>query len=221
GVAAVVGATSFSFSGGTIPAASGGVAGTCTVTVNVVSSTPGVYINTIPAGAVTSSQGSSAQAAQATLTVAALRHITGTKAFAPANLHGNGNPSTVTITLTNPNGVQLTNATFSDALPAGVALAPTPNFSTPCARGPRHANAGTTSASFAGGTIPANGSCTVKFDVVASAPNAFVNANVTNTIASGGVTTNEGVINDSIAGSVRLQTAASIAKAFAPTPITT
>jgi len=220
-VTAVVGATNFSFSGGTIPAAAGGVAGQCTVTVNVVSPTPGVYINTIPAGAVTSSQGSSAQAAQATLTVAALRHITGTKVFAPANLHGNGNPSTVTITLANPNGVQLTNATFNDALPAGLAIAPTPNSSTTCVGGTVTANAGATSASFTGGTIPANGSCTVKFDVVASAPNTPANGNVTNTIGAGTVTTNEGVINDAISGAVRLQTAASITKAFAPTPITT
>ena len=83
----------------------------------------GVFINLIPAGAVSSSQGTNPQNANATLTVAALQPVAGAKAFLPTNLHGGGTASTVTLTLTNPNGVALTGAALTDTLPAGLAIA--------------------------------------------------------------------------------------------------
>ena len=215
------GAGSFSFSGGTIPAAVGATPGQCSVTIDVDSLTAGVFINTIPVGAVASSQGTNPQAASATLTVAALQPLTGGKAFVPANLHGGGNPSTVTITLTNPNPVPLTNAAFTDTLPGGVAVAPTPDAATTCVGGTVTATAAATTASLAGGTIPASGSCTISFDVIASTPNAASNNNVTNTIGAGAVTTSQGVVNTSFNNTVRLQTGSSLAKSFAPGTITT
>ena len=39
----------------------------------------------------------------------------------PTNLHGGGTPSTVTLTLTNPNGVALTSASLTDTLPVAIA----------------------------------------------------------------------------------------------------
>ena len=69
----VAGGGTIPLSGGTIPALSGGVAGQCQIQVDVVSSSPNTYLNTIPVGAVTSSQGSNSQAAQATLVVSARR----------------------------------------------------------------------------------------------------------------------------------------------------
>ena len=66
-VTATAGGASVALSNGTIPA------GTCTVTVNVTSATAGSYVNTIAAtpgtGSATSSGGSNAVAASATLTV--------------------------------------------------------------------------------------------------------------------------------------------------------
>ena len=82
----------------------------------------GVFINNIPAGAVSSSQGTNPQNANATLTVAALRPVTGAKAFAPANLHGGGTASTVTLTLTNPNSVALTERRSPTRCPRGSRL---------------------------------------------------------------------------------------------------
>ena len=219
-VAAVSGNGSFSFSGGTIPAAVGLTAGQCTVQVDVRSPSAGVYINTIPANAVTSSQGANAQAAAATLTVAALRSVTGAKAFAPTNLHGGGTPSTVTLTLTNPNGVALTAAAFTDTLPvASLAIAATPNASTTCGAG--IVTTTTNTASLAGGTIPANGSCIVRFDVVAANPNVYVDANVANSIAAGALSTAQGATNTAFSANVRLQTGARVEKSFVPTSITT
>jgi len=55
----------------------------CTITVNVTSATPGSWLNTIPANALTSTQGASnASAATATLAVNA-PDVTLTKAFSP------------------------------------------------------------------------------------------------------------------------------------------
>ena len=220
-VTATSGAANFSVSGGTIPAASGGIAGQCTVTVDVMSPSAGVFINNIPAGAVSSSQGTNPQNANATLTVAALQPVTGAKAFLPATLHGGGGTSTVTLTLTNPNGVALTNASLTDTLPvASLAIAAPPNATTTCGAGA--VGTGANTATLTGGTIPANGSCTIKFDVVAANPNVYVDGNVANTIPIGALSTTQGVTNAvAFAANVRLQTGARVEKVFAPTPITT
>jgi hypothetical protein len=50
-VTAVAGSTNFSLSGGTVPAQLGITPGSCTVSINVTSTTAGNLINTIPAGA--------------------------------------------------------------------------------------------------------------------------------------------------------------------------
>ncbi|HKW79455.1 MAG TPA: hypothetical protein VJQ49_00470, partial [Casimicrobiaceae bacterium] len=221
-VGATPGLRPIALSNGTIPAISGGVAGQCQVTVDVVSSTPNTYLNTIAAGAVSSSQGGNAQDAQATLVVSKPANVTGSKAFVPANVHGNGTPSTLTITLTNPNPIPLTNAALTDSLPAAITIAGTPNASTTCGGGaatPSAAASNPATIALSGGTIPANGSCTIKVDVVARNPNALTNANQTNTIAAGALTTTEGATSPAISASINVQTGGQVAKAFAPTPI--
>ncbi|MEO8486316.1 MAG: hypothetical protein ABI585_08255, partial [Betaproteobacteria bacterium] len=212
--------TSATFSGGSIPAAVGITPGSCQVTVDVVASAPDVYINTIAVGDVTSSEGSNSQAAEATLNVSALTPMSGSKVFAPTVLHGFGNPSVVTITLNNPNGVALTNVTFTDALPAQLVIDATPGPTNTCG-GTFTATAGATSASLAGGTIPAApGSCAVSFQVAAANPNAARNANVANTLPAGTVTTFEGVTNPLItSNNLLVQTGAQLVKAFAPATI--
>ena len=126
-VAATPGTQPVALSGGSIPGISGGAPGQCQLTINVVSSVPSTYLNTIPAGAVTSSQGTNPQAAQATLVVGAPANITATKVFAPTVVHGNGATqvsfSRLTITLANPNTIPLTNAAITDALPANITIA--------------------------------------------------------------------------------------------------
>jgi len=131
-VTATPGAGAVALSGGTIPAAVGTTPGQCQFTVGVLSNTPGTYINTIPVDAVSSSEGGNTQAAQASLVATALANLTGTKAFAPTVVHGGGGATTMTITLTNANGVPITNgdgavlghlcAFGQDALPHHLAL---------------------------------------------------------------------------------------------------
>ena len=101
--------------GGTIPAG-----GNCTIIGTVTApsnSTPGTYTNTIPALALTTTQGASnSVAATASAT---LQAVTITKAFAPASIPGDGvTPSTLTITVNNQTSVNLTNAALTDTLPA-------------------------------------------------------------------------------------------------------
>ncbi len=218
----VAGSGSIPLSAGTIPALSGSVAGQCQIQINVVSSTPNTYLNTIPAGAVSSSEGTNLQQAQATLVVSAPINVTGSKAFAPTNVHGLGTASTLTITLTNPNAIPLTNAAITDSLPAAITISSTPNNGTTCGSGiatPSSSAANPATIALSAGTIPANGSCTLFVDVVARNPDALLNANQTNTIVAGALTTTEGATSPAISANIDVQTGASVTKAFAPTPI--
>lgn len=205
---------------GTIAQSVGGVTGQCQISVSVIATSPDTYVNQIPASAASSSQGTNPLAANATLTVAPAAPVTGNKVFSPANLHGNGSPTTMTITLNNPNPFLLTNATLTDPLPAGLQVASTPTASTTCAGGTVTAVAGSTSVGLSGGSIPISGSCTVTVRIEASSPNNSQDADVTNVIPVSNLITDEGVTNaTTIQGAVRVQTGARVAKAFGPATI--
>jgi uncharacterized repeat protein (TIGR01451 family) len=225
-VGATPGTQPIVLSGGTIPALSGSAPGQCQVTINVVASIPSTYLNTIPAGAVSSSQGTNAQSAQATLVVGAPANITAAKAFVPANLHGNGGTqvsvSRLTITLTNPNTLALTNAAITDSLPAAVTIATPANAATTCGAGLATASPPATNPatlSLTGGTIPASGSCTLAVDVIARNPTAAANGNQTNSVPANALTTAEGATSPAFTATVNVQTGALVTKTFAPNPI--
>ncbi len=122
GTLSITPSTQVSLSGGTVPAGTGANSGTCAVSVVVTSATPGAYVNTVPVGGVSTSLGSNPGAASATLTVATVLGLTGSKSFSPSTIHVTG-LSTLTITLTNPNIGALTNATFTDTLPTPLLIA--------------------------------------------------------------------------------------------------
>ena len=230
---AVAGATSVSFSGGTLPKAIGTTPGQCDLSFDVIVLQPNVLINTVPAGEVTSSEGPNSQDAQATLNVTGLAPIIGTKTFGPLSfVHGYlplysqpipvGGKSTVTITLNNPNGIALTNVTFTDNLPAtpavasgGIVVSPVPNASTTCG-GTFVPVAGAKSVTLSGGTIPAGGSCNVRFDVVAESPTSSAQSNITNLIPAGAVTSFEGPTNSSFSAAITRQTGGALVKSFSP-----
>lgn len=209
--------SSVSLSGGTIPAATT-TPGGCQVTVDVVAATPSSYVNTIPAGNVSSSLGSNSQDASATFTVVALAPIAGSKAFSPTNVHGGGT-TRLTITLPNSNGVDLTGVHLTDTLPAQLVVAGTPNLATTCTPGTPSSTA--TTVSISGATIPAGGSCTFSVDVTPTTPNTFLNSTtVTNTVAANLATSDQGVSNNAFSKAVTVQTSAQVTKAFSPTSIT-
>ena len=231
GTLSIVPATQVSLAAGAIPAGDGINSGRCDVVVSVRSTIPGTYVNTIPAGGVTTTdQGSNPQAASATLTVSPFLPLTGTKAFSPNVLHVDpAGVSTVTITLTNPNTqLPLTNLSFTDNLPVPLEVSSPVTTGGTCGGAFTDGSGGTldptdTSFRITGGSLAANGSCTVTVQVRVRASEANVarNGGVTNTIGSGTVTTAEGVTTTaSISGSVTVQTGARVDKAFSPSTVT-
>ncbi len=178
-VTAIAGSNSLIYSGGGIAANA-----TCTIRVNVVSSTPNAYVNDIPAGSLTNTQGVTNALASAQFNVQAIGIA---KAFSPTGIQAGGS-STLTITLRNPTGTPYTNARVSDTLP----IAPN-NFleyvpgsaATTC--GGAASITGRT-LNLAGGTVPAGtiaapGSCTVTAQV--TIPAGVSTATYANTIAVG------------------------------------
>jgi len=202
------GNTGITLSGGTIATAGG----TCTFSINVTSATAGIYANT--ASGVNSNESSPAGPVSNTATLSVLAPPTAAKAFSPSTV-GQGQTSTLTITLNNPNTAAITGAAFTDTYPANVTTALMPNASTTCASGSVSSASG--SVSLSGATIPASGSCTVSIDVTSNVVNL---TGYTNTIAAGAVTTSNAGSNTSSASATLIVSTPTIVKSFAFNPAT-
>ena len=158
--------------------------GSCRVTVNVTPAHGGSYFNTLPAGALQTSNGSNAGPAVATLTVPQPAAVMLGKAFSPDTIDA-GDASTLTITLSNPNAsVANLSAPLTDTLPIGVVIAAIPT--TNCG-GPLTGNIGDGAVTLTTGSIPANGSCTVTVSVTAPIGGSYLN-----TLAAGALQTSNG-----------------------------
>jgi uncharacterized repeat protein (TIGR01451 family) len=133
------------------------------------------------------------------------------KVFVPGTIAAGGT-SLLTITLSNPNPVALTGATFNDNLPTGLTTVPG-TAGTTCGGS---ATQTTTSVSLTGGTIPATGNCTVTITVTASGGGAY-----NNIIPAGGLITTNGGSNTTPATSSVTVTVAPplVAKSFVPASI--
>lgn len=97
------------------------------------------------------------------------------KSFSPSTTSVNG-VSALTITLTNPNGGALSGYNFTDNLPANLVIA-TPNGATTsgCGTPTLTATAGSSSITFANGTVAANGTCVIKVNVTPATTGSKVN----------------------------------------------
>ncbi len=195
-------------SGGTLGGASGGTAASCTVSVDVTAATPGTLTNTVAAGGVTGTAGgipiTNPQPASATLTIApplevqiAIKGKTldGTIQSGAPFTTGSasstiGTGEVLTIRLRNPSAVDLSGVAFTDLLPAGLVLTPTPNGSTTCAGGVVSAPVSGTAIGLTGASLPAGAACTVSANVLSNAPGIY-----TDDIPVGDVTSYEGVTN--------------------------
>lgn len=231
--------TSVVLTGGTVPKATDAFnPGKCTITVPVTSTTVGnqvVYIpaNTTPdastaglvftAGAATGQHNSTD--ANATLQVNSLQAPTGSKTFAPSPSYV-GLPTTLTITLTNPNAsATMPLTTFTDTLPTGMVVAPTPNASVTCSgtgfvNGTVTPSAGDGAVTLNGGTIGQNGTCQVKVDVVVSALDAGnTSQNYTNTVAAGAIGNTRGLSSPSFQRQLTVSAPVSVAKSFTPSTV--
>jgi hypothetical protein len=186
--------SSVALTGAIIPAK-----GSCTVTLPVSSSTAGTYTNSIPANALTTGPaGGNTATATASLTVSAPVAPTISATFAPASVSTNSQ-STLTITLSNSNAYPLTQAALTNTVPSGVTMATSPVPATTC-NGSLTAGSGTEA--LAGGTIPANGSCTITLSVSSGAAGSY-----TDTIAANSLTTGQNASNTASASATLTVTA--------------
>jgi mucin-19 len=195
------------FSGLTLPAG-----GSCTVTLDVTSSTVGSNANTTSGVTTTQTPTAGTGAASVTLTV---RGTTLTKAFAPASVR-TGQSSTLTFTITNGTGNPAQSGlAFTETFPAGVVVASPSNSSTTCGGGTISGGPGSAAVALSGGALALNqGSCLVQVDVVSAAAGTYNNlaANVTGT--STGMT-------NSVNATLTVYNNAVVTKAFSPATIGT
>jgi uncharacterized repeat protein (TIGR01451 family) len=169
-VLATSGSGTISLSGASLGASSN-----CTFAVTVTGTTAGSKTNVT--GNVSAAIAGAGNQASANLLVVAPPSIT--KAFTP-NKFIPGGSTTLSFQITNPNAVGLTGIGFTDTLPSGLLVA-TPSQLTNTCHGTAVATAGTSLVSLSGGTLIANGSCTVSLKV--TAPEGIYN-NVTSAVTS-------------------------------------
>ena len=214
-VTAAPGTAVVKITGATIP-----IGATCSVFVQVTSTKFLNLTNTIPAGAVTSTEGlTNALATSATLST--LQGLGVTKAFSPTSV-SLGQVSTMQLRLLStldPNAatpVTLHNVSFTDNLPAGMSVAPTPNASTTCSGGTVSATAGSGLVTVSGMSLPPGTNCFVYVDVLASSLGVF-----TNTIPVGAMTSTEGYSNPTAAQAVlNVLPPPTVTKSFSPASVT-
>jgi len=174
------GSSSITLTGGKIPANS-----SCAITVHVAAQKAGTYVNWLHIGTLTTSNGSNAYQASASLLVStsagAGPHLL--KSFSPSII-GNNGISTLTIRLSNSyaSAAKLT-APLVDYMPAGMVVYG--GASNTCG-GVAKATPGTSILMLTGGAIPANGSCSVTVRVTAPCNNYF------NNLAAGALQTSNG-----------------------------
>jgi len=158
---------------GTVAYTGGSVAAgaSCTVTVDVTSTTFGAHVNV--SGDLTSSLGNSGTATD-TLNVDLAPPLFA-KAFDPATIV-TGGVSTLTLTVDNTlNTAPVGNLDVTDGLPAGVVVADPANAGTDCTGGTVTAAPGSGTVAYTGGTVAAGSVCTVTADVTAAAPGVYTN----------------------------------------------
>jgi uncharacterized repeat protein (TIGR01451 family) len=208
-VTAVKGSSTVNLSGGAIPAE-----GACTVTASVTAPVAGSFFNSLAAGALKTSNGNNASPAVATLTVTPVVSPSLTKSFSPASVSAGGT-STLTITLNNANSTAAAlTSPLVDTLPSGMTLSA--GGSTTCA-GTVTAAAGSSALTVTGGSIPANGTCTVTALVTLGAAGRY-----TNTLAAGALRTSNGSNTTAAAATLTATPilAPSLGKSFSPASIT-
>jgi len=206
------------FTGISIPASS-----SCTVTIVVTSSTQspaGGHANTVN-GPTSTETGLIVPGAPDTAYLSVLLSPTISKAFNPNSIDASTGVTTMTLTLTNPNAVQLTGGSFSDTFPANLTTVNTAQSYIGAGRGtctgviPSGLAAGTyaPSVTFGGIVIPTNGSCTIMVDMRSATAGVYSNTTT-------GVTTFQTPTAGAVSNTATLSVGRiGITKAFSPASI--
>lgn len=218
-VTAVPGTATLALSGGTVPPQSGITPGSCTVAVDVTSTTPGNLINTIPAGELKATGGgfdiTNSTPASATLRVATIQPPSLSKSFTNSTIYV-GQSSRLQIRIINNDLFNaLTEVGITDVIPANLTILASPApYTTGCGAG----------ASVTYENDPPNASLTLSGAVIAPNSSCYANVYVTSTydgvyvndIPSRSITTKQGVTNASAASAQLNVQAVAISKAFSP-----
>lgn len=196
-------------SAGQLTGGSSGSPASCYVELDVTASAAGDYQNVINAGELTALQGgspvSNGQPTSDTLRVKSplviQKAIAGQTLDASStfgfstNSVANGDAGvayTLAIRLHNPNATALTALSFSDALPAGLVVAPIPGVAmSGCGSGVVSAEPSGTVVSLTQGGIAGGGTCQINVSVLSNIPGTY-----SNTIGAGAVSSLEGVSNE-------------------------
>jgi LPXTG-site transpeptidase (sortase) family protein len=195
-VTAAAGSTTLSVNGATVPAQLEITPGSCTVSINVTSTTAGNLINTIPAGALTSTgQGTiitNTGPASATLNVAGIPVPSVSKSFNPGTIWA-GEIGQLSIFIANNHpSTTLTQASLVDNLPANVFLANpvSPTLAGCGGSASLTAVSGGTSVTLNNGTIAPGSTCTIRVNVTSDVQGAY-----TNRIPANALQTQQGLTN--------------------------
>ncbi|NVN97956.1 MAG: DUF11 domain-containing protein [Geobacteraceae bacterium] len=226
--AATPGSSLIYLTNGTVPAHVGITDGQCYFEIDVSSTTNGNQIASFPKNTTPTSSSSGYTAkdngvdvwdpsdSSATLAVNPMSNPTVSKSCSPTVV---GDPSTLTITLNNPNtGANLPITTFTDNLPTGMVVAPTPNASTTCSGGSVTASAGSGSVTLTGGTIGINSSCSISVKVLVSTITG-TSQTFTNSLSSGAIVNSRGLTSPAYSASWLFTTPLSVSKSFGTTTI--
>ncbi|PCM43531.1 SdrD B-like domain-containing protein [Marinobacter sp. ANT_B65] len=149
----------------------------CTVSVDVLSNVAGTYTNTLPTGAVRTTEGvTNSETTQARIVISSPPTVA--KQFEPAVIAQNG-ISRLTVYVNNPNDSAMTlTSALVDTLPVSpgdVIVAAAPDIGGTCPSAAVTAGAGTGSVTLASGTVVPAGGCTIELDVTASASGEHTN----------------------------------------------
>jgi uncharacterized repeat protein (TIGR01451 family) len=170
---AAVGGRTVTVSGGVYPSNS-----LCTVYVPVISNTTGAWVNSIPAGSVSTVNGIANSSGTTDTLVVLGKPIVQSKTFVPSSI-ASGGVSVVTITLNNPNTAAnfpsgLTGASFTDNL-VGMVVAGAQTVGGSCTNaGTNFLNDGDTTVNISNLTMPA-GNCTIIFNVTGNTAGTWTN----------------------------------------------
>jgi mucin-19 len=165
---ATANSTSIALSGGTI-----GLLSQCVISVNVTSSTAGAYLNTT--GVLSTSAGSTgATSNTATLQVVKPASVAKSFSVSPIRL---GASSTLSLTITNPNGIALTGVALADTFPANLTVSSTPLATNSCGGTLSGATAGSGSLSLSGGALAAGpgSTCVISIQVTSNTLGSYNN----------------------------------------------
>jgi serine protease len=162
-----------------------------TLTLTVTDTAGAVDVETValtPTSATSAAPTSAGTSATACPTTVQVTPIAPTvdESFSPASV-GEKIVSTLTFTLGNSNAFDLTQSTFSDTLPAGLAIAGSPAPATTCAGTGGSLASTSTTISLSGAIIPANGSCIVTVSVSGSTAGTYTNPVAANALMTGPV----------------------------------